>query len=138
MTVVGFNFNKIVVEKKTELKGEVSIKNNIAVTDVQDAEVPFDKSQKGLKFTFDFNSTYEPKIGNIRLTGDVLFIGDVKKVKEISDSWKKAKSVPKDVLANIMNVALTKCNIQALILSQVINLPAPIPLPKVQAQVAKK
>lgn len=138
MAVVGFNFNKIVVEKKSEVKGQVSIKNNIAVTNVEDADVPFDKSQKGLKFTFDFSSTYEPKIGSIRLTGDVLFIGEIKKIKEISDSWKKAKSVPKDVLANVMNVALTKCNIQALILSQQINLPAPIPLPKVQAQPTKK
>ena len=138
MAVVGFNFNKIVVEKKAEVKGKVNIKNNIAVTNVEDADVPFNKSQKALKFTFDFNSIYEPKIGNIRLTGNVLFIGDEKKIKEITDSWKKSKSVPKDVLTGVMNVALTKCNIQALILSQVINLPAPIPLPKVQAQQPKK
>ncbi len=139
MAIVGFNFNKIVVEKINPVKGKIDISNNISVTNVEEASIPIDKSKKGLKFTFEFNSKYEPKIGSIKLTGDILFLGEAKKSDEILASWKKNKTVPKDVLAPIMNTALTKCNIQALILSQQINLPAPIPLPKVQApQEAKK
>ena len=62
-----------------------------------------------------------------------------KKTKEILASWKKDKKVPKELMAGLLNTILTKCNIQALILSQEINLPAPIPLPKVQiAQQSEK
>jgi hypothetical protein len=37
-------------------------------------------------------------------------------------------------MENILNSILTKCNIQALILSQDVNLPSPIPLPKVRQE----
>ena len=35
-------------------------------------------------------------------------------------------------MAGLLNTILTKCNVQALILSQEVNLPPPIPMPKVQ------
>ena len=132
MPVVGFNFNKINVEKTGSIKGKINIGNDIAIKDVKERDLAFagDK-QKGVDFVFEFNAKYEPKAGHISLRGDVLFIDTAEKVKPILDSWKKNKQVPKDVMTSILNVALTKCNIQALILSQEINLPPPIPLPKV-------
>ena len=45
-----------------------------------------------------------------------------------------SKKVPKDVMTAILNTVLTKCNIEALILSQKVNLPAPIPLPAVKQE----
>ena len=54
------------------------------------------------------------------------------KVKEVLDGWKKDKKLPKEIMTTILNSVLTKCNIQALILSEQINLPPPIPLPKLQ------
>ena len=48
--------------------------------------------------------------------------------------WKKNKAIPKEAMTAVINTALTKCNIQALILSQQVNLPPPIPLPKVGAK----
>jgi len=50
----------------------------------------------------------------------------------------KDKKLPKEIMAGLLNTKLTKCNIQALILSQEINLPAPIPLPKVQVAAPDK
>ena len=85
-----------------------------------------------MKFTFEFTSKYEPKLGTILLGGDVLFLTDSKKSKEILDGWKKDKKVPKEIMAGILNTVLARCNIQALILSQEVNLPPPIPLPKVK------
>jgi len=60
------------------------------------------------------------------------------KTKEVLDEWKKAKRVPKDVMTSILNTVLTRCNIEALILSQAVNLPPPIPLPSVQQQPAEE
>ncbi len=57
-----------------------------------------------------------------------------KQVKEILKSWSKDKKISKDIMSNILNNVLVKCNIQALILSQYMNLPPPIPLPKVQTK----
>ncbi len=135
MAIIGFNFNKMVVEKSSVARGKINISNNISITNVEDTDITIDKLKKGLRFVFDFSSNYDPKIGSINLTGDVLFLDEKKKIEDIKESWKKNKKISSDVLAPVLNTALTKCNIQALILSQQINLPAPIPLPKVEETV---
>lgn len=139
MTIIGFNFTKINVEKTAPVKGKININNNIKIIDVQENNLSLGKSeQKGLKFLFEFNSIFEPKIGSINLKGDVIFLSDTKKTEDILSEWQKKKTMPKEIMTSVLNTALNKCNIQALILSQQINLPAPIPLPKVQAQAPSK
>jgi len=132
MPIVGFGLTKIVAEKISPVKGKVDIKNNVAVKDVLPADISFGKEKNNaLKFQFEFTSSYEPGLGKISLEGDVLYMEDSSKIKEITESWKKEKKVPSDVMGAILNSILNKCNVQALILSQDINMPPPIPMPKI-------
>jgi len=89
--------------------------------------------QKGLKFTFEFVSKFEPKVGSITLLGNVLVMEETKKVQESLSTWKKSKSVNKEIMHEVLNAILAKCNVEALVLSREVNLPPPIPLPKVEA-----
>ncbi len=133
MPVVGFGFSKITAEKKNPIKGKVGINNNVSIKSLEEAELRVGKDkQKGLRINFEFVSKYEPKIGEIKLTGDVLFLDDPKKIKDIAKDWKKNKKLPKEVTASVMNSILAKCHIQALMESQAVNLPSPIPLPRVK------
>ena len=133
MTIVGFDFTKIDAEKKSPIKGKININNNVAIKNVEEQNLHLgNEKQNAIKFQFEFTSKYDPGIGAITLGGDIIFMGDPKKVKEILDGWKKDKKLPKDISANILNNVLTRCNVQALILSRDLNLPSPIPLPKVQ------
>jgi len=133
MTIIGFNFKDIKVSRKEGVKGKINIKNNVVITDIKEQDLSLgDKSQSALKFMFEFSSKYEPNFGEIVLGGDLLFMESSSKTKEILDGWKKSKKVPKDIMAGILNTVLSKCNIEALILSQKVNLPPPIPLPSVK------
>ena len=133
MTIVSFNFTKIEAEKKTAAKGKINIKNNITIEKVEEKDMSLgNQKHKVLSFTFEFTSKYEDNFGHIRLIGNVLYMEDAKKVKEVLADWKKDKKLPKDITAKILNVVLNKSNVQALILSEQVNLPPPIPLPKVQ------
>ncbi|MDA1197255.1 MAG: hypothetical protein O2779_04810 [Nanoarchaeota archaeon] len=139
MTVIGFNFTKIEVVKNEGVTGKINIKNNVSVKDV--VEQPLDLGggkQKAIKFMFEFVSNYETGLGHISLTGDIVYIGDDKETKEIIAEWKKAKKVTKEVMEKILNTILNKCNIEALILSQKVNLPSPIPLPQVSRNQGEK
>lgn len=139
MTIIGFNFKEIKVNRKEGVKGRINIKNNVVITDIKEQDLSLgDKSQSALKFMFEFSSKYEPDSGEIILGGDLLFMESSNKTKEILDEWKKTKKVPKDIMAGILNTVLTKCNIEALILSQKVNLPPPIPLPSVKQAEEKK
>jgi len=133
MTIVGFNFTKVGAEKKDVARGNVNISNNVAIDKVEEKNISLaNEKQKVLAFTFNFTSKYEPDIGFINFIGDILLMEEAKRAKEILDGWKKDKKLPKEIITPILNTVLSKCNIQALILSEQINLPPPIPLPKLQ------
>lgn len=138
MTVIGFNFNKILVERKGNKTGKLTISNNVSVNDVTEAKIPFsgDKA-KCVKFDFSFDSKYEPDIATIHLSGDLLYMFPQEVAEKVLSEWKKNKKLDQDVVSAVMNTVLNRCNIEALILSRELNLPSPIPLPKVNVNVKK-
>ncbi|MBI2107541.1 hypothetical protein HYT54_00270 [Candidatus Woesearchaeota archaeon] len=137
--IAGFNFTKISAERSDLIKGKVDINNNVSIKNVEETDLSLGKQkQKALKFTFEFTSKYEPSFGAIILEGDILFLDDPKAVKDIMASWQKDKKIPKEIMLGLLNTVLAKCNVQALILSQEINMPPPIPMPNVSAQAQEK
>jgi len=132
--IVGFGFTKLSAQKGEAAKGKIDINNNVSVKDIKEDDFSLgkDKKQNVLRFIFEFTSKYEPNVGNILFEGELLYMEEPKKAKEILADWKKDKKLPKDLMGSLLNTILTKCNVQALILSQQVNLPPPIPLPKVQ------
>ena len=133
MTIVGFNFTGINVEKKEMVNEKVSISNNVSIIDVEKTNLAFGSSKhNAIKFSFKFDTTYSPDIGSIKLSGDVIYLSDEKKVKELLDQWKKEKKVDQAITESVLNAILSKSNIEALILSKEVNLPPPMPMPKVQ------
>jgi len=135
MVVVGFSFNKIEVEKKPDFKGKVSIKNNIQIKDVEKSDLFLGKTkQDSLKFTFEYSTVYEPGLGKISFTGNVLFVEEEKKIKDILKEWKKGKKIEAEVMTVLLNNILSKCNIEALMLSRDAGLPPPMPMPKVEVK----
>ncbi len=132
MAIVGFEFTKINVQKKETAQGKINISNNVGITDIQKSDLELGKTkQSGIKFLFDYRSIYEPNYAKIELGGNILFLTDEKNGKEIIEGWEKEKKIKKDVAEKIINAILTKCNIQSIILSNTVNLPPPVPMPKV-------
>ena len=141
MAIIGFNFTKINVERKKEkATGKIDIKNNVGIVDVEESKniKIGNAEQKVLKMTFDFDVNYEPKIGYMKFTGEVVYLGESAKMDSLLKGWKKDKKLPSDIMSGVINTVLNKCNIQAVILSQQINLPSPVPMPKVKIDTAKK
>lgn len=133
MTIVGFNFTKIHGERNNAVTGKVNIKNRVNIKNVSETDLPVgDSKKKGIRFSFQYGSDYEPDFGKIELEGDLLYLTDEKTTKTIMDSWKKDKKIPEDVMGPVINSILTKCNIQSLIVCKDVNLPPGVKLPKVQ------
>ena len=63
--------------------------------------------------------------------GFLTFVDEPKKIVDFIDSWKKDKKLPKEVMSSVLNTILSRCNVEAMLLSREVNLPPPIPLPKV-------
>jgi hypothetical protein len=133
--IIGFNLAKIEAERSPQVKGKISIKNNVQIKEIENADLFLGKSkQAGIRFSFEYISTYEPSAGKILLKGDLLAVEEEEKVKEIVSGWKKDKKISPEIMAQVINNVLSRCNIQAIILSREIALPAPVQLPRVQVK----
>lgn len=133
MTIVKINLHKVVADRNLNAKeGQININNNVSLKNVEELSFAVE-GKKGLKFTFAFNCNYQPDLGRIEVEGQVLYINDEAKIKEIKDGWEKNKSIPQDIMEMVVNAALHKGNIQAIKISEDVNLPSPLPLPKVKS-----
>ncbi|HLD40538.1 MAG TPA: hypothetical protein VJB13_05370 [Candidatus Nanoarchaeia archaeon] len=132
MPIVKINVHKVNAERSLKSKGgQIKINNNVSIKEVEDLDFSVE-GKKGLKFTFAFSCHYEPELGKIDVEGQVLFVDDQAVVDEVKASWKKNKKIPMGVMEQIVNAALHKGNIQAIKISEDVNLPSPLPLPKVK------
>lgn len=129
MPIIGFNFDQLNVEKKEPISGQVKINSDLSIKDVQEEKVSLGKTEDILKFIFEFKIDYD-KNGIILIRGHILYLDEVKKIKEILKNWKKDKNIPQDIMAMVINTALFKCNIKALSLSQEVNLPPHLKMPR--------
>jgi hypothetical protein len=134
-SIVGFNFQKISIERKKETVGKLNIVNNISVKDVLETKFSIAAaSQKGLQFKFMFQSDYQENVASISLEGQLIYMTSEAEAKKVLDQWKKEKKIESKLMTVILNHILAKCNIQALMLARDVNLPPPFPLPKVKSQ----
>ena len=132
MPIVGFNFDKILVEKKDKISGKIDIKQNMGITKIEQEKLMLGGSEQVLKFSFEYKIDYG-KPGEIVLLGHVLYLEEPKKIKAILDDWKKKKKIEPKLMEQVLNAVLFKCTIKSLNLAQEINLPPPIRLPMVRA-----
>ena len=139
MPVVGFNFDKLSIERLNPIKEGISVKNDLSIKNIEKEEVTIGtKKDTALKFSFEFLSSYEPKIAKIIINGHVLYMDNEKELKKLLDDWKKKKEIDKKIASQIINTALIKSNIKALHLSQDMNLPPHIRLPTINPQADTK
>ena len=135
MSIIGFNFRKIMPERNTPSAGRVNIANNVSLKNVEGAFVPVgSKNQKAIRFTYEFVTKYEPELGSINIEGDVLYLAAEDTVDKTLKSWKKDKKVDKEILTPILNAILSRCSVKGLLISQDLNLPSPLQLPRVDVK----
>ncbi len=131
MAIVGFNFTRMVAERKAAGSGEISVQMGLVFKDVTKAELKIsDKTRGGLKYSFEFTTSYTPDLGSIVLTGDIVDILDLQTVKALIKSWEKNKTLDDEKILDVYNTALGRCSLQAVLLSKEMGLPSPIPLPR--------
>lgn len=133
--IVGFNFTKMAVEKKKPIKGKVNIANNMKITNVESQDLSLGKSKEaGIRYTFEFSAKYEPGMAEISFSGEILDLQEEKTAKALIDSWKKDKKIDPKVMDVLLRTIFARCNLKAIVLSQEVGLPSPVPLPKLQTK----
>jgi hypothetical protein len=130
MKIIGYSLNKINIEKKENIKGNLNIQNKLDIIGIEKEDLIIGESP-GLKFDFSYEIDYEPKVAHLEINGSVVVLDDKNESKQILNEWKDGKKLSHDFKFVILNFILSKCNIKALQLEADLDLPSHIPFPKV-------
>ena len=129
MKLVGFNFNKISIEKFSNKSEKINAKMNIEIKEILKIKENVIKSKEDLlAIEFVYNIDYSPEFAKIEFTGTLLLSIDPKEAKEILKEWEQKKT-PKEFRMAVYNIILKKANVKALSLEDEIGLPLHIQLP---------
>lgn len=136
MAIVGFNFTKISFEKSNKTVSKINVSNNVSITTVEEANILQQSPQSALRFKYLFTSRYEPDYAKVDMEGEIIFVEEEQKIKDILKQWKKSKQMDKDIMKDVMNTVLNRCFVEAMIIGRDMNLPNIIPLPKIEDKAA--
>ena len=129
MPVVGMKLDKMEGNKNKEVSGEIKINSTPKIIDVKEMEIPtFGK--KVLSLGFEFSTVYEPKIGEISLKGEVLYLADNN--QKVLKQWKEKKILPEDMNVEVLNYLFRQCLLKIANIAYDLQLPPPISMPVVR------
>lgn len=133
MAVIGFSFIKFDCERKaSQAKGSIEIKHNVSITKVEKTSITVGGNKNDvLKINFGFDVVYGSDLGKVSIAGDVVFTDTPEIIEETQKQWDSEKKLPSMVNEQIHGFIYNKAIVRALELSDSLNLPSPIPMPKV-------
>ncbi len=135
MAVIGFGFSKFNCERgsKSLQSGSIEINHSLHIDNVEIAPLNVGGSKSDvLKVDFSFDVSYGLEVGKISISGDIIYTDTKEIVEETMKTWTTSKKLTTMVAEQVHKFIYSKAIIKALELSDSLNLPAPIPLPKVQ------
>ena len=139
MPIVGFNFDKLLVDKKKTLKAPIKVDTGMKIVDVKKEEIAVaGKKEILLKFEYEFKVGYNKGEAEVLIAGSLVLAEDQKILNDIFDQWKKENKFDPKITQAVMNNVLMRCNIKALLLTQEVGLPPHIRLPLVQQAAPEK
>jgi len=136
MTVIGLTFTSMEASRTDKpVQGEIQVNTSPKIVEVKEIDVKR-LGKKTLSMGFEFDTDYSPGYGNLKLKGNVMFIGE--KNDEILEQWKKDKKLPDDISVEVLNHLFRKCLVKAAQLADDIQLPPPINIPVVKSESESK
>jgi len=132
MKIIGFNFNKVYIERfSDDLKG-LKTNTNIDVKNIKQLKQElFHTKEEVLEIKFGYDVDYSPDIAKISLFGNIILLVDSKTAKQFIKEWKN-KKVPEKYKLTIFNVIIKKSNLKAIQLEDEMNLPLHLSLPSLK------
>lgn len=129
MKLIGFNFKKIDLEKKSDNLKDLKISTGIDISDLREVKSDlFNSSEEMISVKFEYTINYEKDVAVLKFQGNLLVSVEPQQAKEVLRQWKD-KKIPEDFRLSVFNIILRKSSLKALQFEEELNLPPHIPLP---------
>lgn len=130
MPVIGFAFNSFEGSReKVRPSGEIKVNSTPKITGVKEVQLPNFK-EKALTISWEFTTKYEPNIGTLKATGEILYMA--KDNMPVLKQWKKDKSLPDEQSVEVLNHLFRRCLLKVANMADDLQLPPPLNFPLVK------
>lgn len=130
---IDLRYTEIEARRFGEARDRVNVNNNSTITAVSRVD---DK----MSLEFVFTSSYEPDVGEIKIKGRLLVSDSEENIRAAMEAWEESgqKNLPRDMAENVHNLIISNCVIETVILSREIQLPSPVPMPRISMKDKEK
>lgn len=130
MTVLGIRFSSLEAKRERGVRSaQIKVNSVPRITEVMETNVPSFK-QKALSLGFDFVTAYDPDIGNIKISGEVIYLTE--NSAKVIRGWKSKKEIPEDMRIDVLNHLFRACLLKVANLADDLQLPPPMAIPRVK------
>ncbi len=132
MPIVGLSFNSVEAKRDREQKIRAEIKVNSVprINDMKEVTISTLGNKKVLSLLFEFVTNYDPRVGEIKIGGELLYLTDNN--KELLNKWKKERKLPEKPSLEILNYLFRRCLIKVSNIAEDLQLPPPLPMPTIK------
>ena len=130
MAIIGMSFKTFEGKRHNqEVNSEIKVNSIPRIIEVKEVKVNTIE-KKVLNLDFEFVTSYDPKVGDIKIGGDLLYMTEEN--KKILDQWEKEKKLPEEASLEILNYLFRRCLLKVSNIADDLQLPPPVPLPKIK------
>lgn len=130
MSVIGFNIKSInaYLDEKN-MKGNVSVNSTPTIESIERRDLSGIGIPDAIAIDFKFVTSYDPKAGEITMTGEILY--QVKDAKKSVKQWNDDGKVDDEIMLDVLNTIFRRCLAKAVDLADLLRLPPPLRFPTV-------
>lgn len=117
-------------EKEGSPQGDVNVNYSSNLTDVEEASVSsLDDPVARISFELDLTYTSnDAEVAEMGFEGNVLW---QRNAEDVISSWEESGEIDQDVAASVTNHIYRKCLTRAVGMADALDLPSPVPMPRV-------
>ncbi|MBI4018397.1 MAG: hypothetical protein HY368_02210 [Candidatus Aenigmarchaeota archaeon] len=134
MPIIGLNLTSINAEvnEKAARGGNININSTPRIIDIDRKDLNVAGIKDILAVEFSFETKYDPDVGKITFTGEVLY--QAEETKNVLNKWKKEKKLDDELTVEILNAVFRKCLAEGVSIANELRLPPPVSFPVVKTK----
>jgi len=135
MPVIGMTLSSMQGRRDKSPSGEIKVNSTPKVTEIREVKIST-VDKKALDMKFDFTTKYTPEIGEITISGNILFLAENN--EPILKHWKEKRQIPEAISVEVLNHLFRRCLLKTANIAEDLQLPPPLQLPRVKAPEKKE
>ena len=132
MAIIGLSFDSLEAkrDKEQRIRAEIKVNSVPRINDMKEVSISTIGNKKVLSLAFEFVTNYDPKVGEIKIGGNLLYLTDDN--KKLLKQWGKEKKLPEKPSLEILNYLFRRCLLKVSNIAEDLQLPPPLPMPTIK------